>query len=193
MNYSTYDDYSLIHLVALAEEKALGALYDRYGKLVYSIALNSVGDAGLAEEITQDVFLRIWEKASTYQPEHGKVLTWITSITRHRAIDMLRRRSARPETVQPGWAVEEEGADDPPEMAAPENVEDLVDLAQQQQRVRKALAQLPQDQQKALAMAFFQGYSHSELALALGEPLGTVKTRIRLGMQKLRALLEIEA
>jgi RNA polymerase sigma-70 factor (ECF subfamily) len=77
-------------------------------------------------------------------------------------------------------------------MAAPENVEEQVDLAQQQHRVRKALAQLPQDQQKALAMAFFLGYSHSEIALELGEPLGTVKTRIRLGMQKLKNLLDVE-
>lgn len=193
MDYSKFDDYALMRLIAGAEENALGALYDRYGKLVYSMAFNSVGDANLAEEITQDVFLRVWDKAGTYQSEQGKVLTWITSITRYRAIDMLRRRSARPETVQPGWSGDAESDDDPPEMASPENVEDQVDLAQQQHRVRKALAQLPQDQQKALAMAYFLGYSHSEIALELDEPLGTVKTRIRLGMQKLKTLLESEA
>jgi RNA polymerase sigma-70 factor (ECF subfamily) len=192
VDYSKYDDHSLMRWIAQAEEEALGALYDRYGRLVYSMALNSVGDAELAEEIAQDVFLRVWDKAGTYQPEQGKVLTWITSITRYRAIDMLRRRSARPETVQPGWSTGQENDDDPPEMAAPENVEEQVDLAQQQHRVRKALAQLPQDQQKALAMAFFLGYSHSEIALELGEPLGTVKTRIRLGMQKLKNLLDVE-
>jgi RNA polymerase sigma-70 factor (ECF subfamily) len=192
VNYSTQDDHALMHQVARAEEAALGELYDRYGRLVYSMALNSTGDAALAEEITQDVFLRVWDKASTYQAEQGKVLTWITSITRYRAIDMLRRRSARPEIVQPGWSGDETSDEDPPDMIASENVEEQVDLAHQQRTIRRALAQLPQDQQKALAMAFFLGYSHSEIARELGEPLGTVKTRIRLGMQKLRLLLEVE-
>lgn len=189
VDYSRFDDPTLLRLIAQAEEKALGELYDRYGRLVFSIAFNSVSETALAEEITQDVFLRVWEKASTYQVEQGKVLTWITSITRYRAIDMLRRRKARPENDPPGWCLAEEQNDEWLELPASDNVESQVELAQQQQRVRQALAQLPDDQQKALAMAFFLGYSHSEIALTLQEPLGTVKTRIRLGMLKLRQIL----
>lgn len=185
MDYKKLDDKTLLQLIAQTHENALSELYDRYGRLVFSMALNIVGDSALAEEITQDVYLRIWNKAATYDPAQGKVTTWITSITRYRAIDVLRRLSVRPEGNRPAWA-DEEGFDLPDSI----DVEEAAALAQRKQLVRRAVKTLPPDQQTALSLAFFQGYSHSEIANILNEPLGTVKTRIRLAMQKLRQLLE---
>lgn len=173
-----------MRLIAIAQEQALGALYDRYSRLVYSMALNATGDSGLAEEITQDVFLRVWGKAETYKPEQGKVVTWMSSITRYRAIDLIRQRGIRPEGNRLDWA-----EDDALNLPDSVNIESEVEVSQRRQRVHKALAQLPPEQRQALAYAFFQGYSHSQIAEALREPLGTVKTRIRLAMQKLRQIL----
>src|SRR5512147_3015599 len=93
-----------MRLIAHTQEQALGALYDRYGRLVFSLALNVTGDSGLAEEITQDVFMRVWGKAETYNPEQGKVITWMSSITRYRAIDLIRQRGIRPEANRLDWA-----------------------------------------------------------------------------------------
>ena len=187
MDYKKFDDAALLRLIARTQEQALGELYDRYRRLVYSMALNATGDAGLAEEITQDVFLRVWNKAETYRPEQGKVVTWLSSIARYRSIDLLRRQAIRPEGNRAAWA--EEGNSLPSDGP---DIEGEVVISQRRQIVRKAIDQLPTEQGQALAYAYFQGYSHSEIAEALHEPLGTVKTRIRLGMQKLRHLLQEE-
>jgi RNA polymerase sigma-70 factor, ECF subfamily len=178
------DDAALMRLILHARQEALSELYDRYGRLVFSMAYNAVGDSGTAEEITQDVFLRIWDKAITYRPEQAKVSTWLTSITRYRSIDVLRQRGSRAEQHSVGWEelpVGEEPSSDGPENATADAMEHA--------HVQAAVASLPAEQRQALAMAYFQGLSHSEIAAALGEPLGTVKTRIRLAMQKLRDLL----
>jgi RNA polymerase sigma-70 factor (ECF subfamily) len=189
LDYSKFDDVALIRQIALAHPEALSELYDRYSRLTFSLALHILGEAELAEDVTQDVFFRIWERAETYQAEQARVSTWLTSITRNRSIDLLRKRKVRPEgssigweELQPGWEPASNGRDP----------EDLTAQALQTQRVRAALALLPNEQKQALAMAFFDGYSHSEIAQRLGEPLGTVKTRIRMGMQKLRSLLQEE-
>jgi RNA polymerase sigma-70 factor (ECF subfamily) len=150
------------------------------------MAINSVGEPALAEEITQDVFLRIWNKATTYQAEQGKVMTWIASITRYRSIDMLRRLKVRPEGNRSAWVEED---DEPFESIDPIDIEEQVELNQRSENIRKAIAELPKDQSQALTLAFFNGYSHAEIAQILNEPLGTVKTRIRLAMQKLRQTL----
>jgi RNA polymerase sigma-70 factor (ECF subfamily) len=184
MDYKALDDESLLRLIAGAQENALGELYDRYSRLVYSMAVNALGDAHLAEEVAQEVFLRIWQKAGTYQPEQGKVITWIASIARYRAIDILRRQKVRPEGNRVAWASEETL-----ELPHPTNLESEVETSQRRQRVRSAMAQLPEAQRQVLAYAYFQGYSHSEIAEILKEPLGTVKTRIRLAMDKLRQML----
>jgi RNA polymerase sigma-70 factor (ECF subfamily) len=181
------DDEVLIGLVAHRRAEALSELYDRYNRLVFSLALNSVGSPAAAEEITQDVFLRVWERASTYRAGRAKVSTWLTSITRHRSIDRLRRRGARPEQHSVRWA--DLAPADMPRVDGPEAA---VELSFQQQRVRAALAELPEEQRQALALAYFLGYSHSQIADTLDQPLGTVKTRIRLGMQKLRTMLQDE-
>ena len=187
MDFNKFDDQTLMKLIAQAQEDALRELYDRYNRLVYSMAVNAVGENSLAEEITQDVFLRIWNNAGTYSPQKGKVITWVSSITRYRAIDAIRSQQVRPEGHSVAWDIE--GSLDNPD---PLNVEERVEITQRQQRVRHAVAQLPEEQRQALAYAYFQGYTHREIAELLGEPLGTIKTRIRLAMQKLREYLEEE-
>lgn len=185
MDAKQLDDNSLIALINQEQQDALSVLYDRYSRLVFSMAYRTVGDTGLAEEITQEVFLRVWEKAHTYRPEQAKVITWIASITRYRAIDILRQQKIRPEGNQADW---DDGLVQEKSDAA--DVEQIVELRQRQSRVRAALTDLPDEQRHALALAFFYGYSHSQIAEQLQEPLGTIKTRIRSGMQKLRQLLE---
>jgi RNA polymerase sigma-70 factor (ECF subfamily) len=172
-------------LVARAHADALGELYDRYSRLVFSLALNLVGDHATAEEITLDVFTRVWEKAETYRSEQAKVSTWLTSIARYRSIDMLRRQSSRPERRSVDWA--DVSPDAMPSFNSPEQA---TELALQQERVRAAVASLPPEQKEALALAYFHGYTHRQVAETLDLPLGTVKTRIRLAMRKLRDFFE---
>ena len=187
MDFSRLEDGDLINLIAHAQEDALSELYDRYSALIYSVAMNSLGDQTLAEEITQDVFVRVWERAATYRSEQASVATWLAGIARHRAIDVFRYNRAQRRNLDTSWAAAED--QDPP---GPQNVEAEIVLAQRMQYVRWAVRQLPEEQQVALSLAYFQGLTHPEIAQTLGEPLGTVKTRIRLAMQKLRNLLRSE-
>jgi RNA polymerase sigma-70 factor (ECF subfamily) len=188
VNFRILEDRVILRLLVSHQEQALSELYDRYGRLVFSVALNVLTDEALAEEVTQDVFLRVWEKAETFNPELGKVSTWLASVARNRAIDILRSMSKRPEGNLAGFSIE-----DALDLPAPGDVEEEAELARRQQRVRWAMSQLPEAQRQALAYAYLLGYSHSHIAQALNEPLGTVKTRIRLAMQTLRKLLIEEA
>ena len=185
MEYRSLDDEALIRLVVHSRPEALSELYDRYSRLVFSLALHAVGDVETAEEITQDVFFRVWEKAVTYRADQAKVTTWLTSITRYRAIDMLRRRGIRPEGNSMSWDEVPLGSE--PSVEGPEGA---TTQSLEGQRVRAAISALPIEQQQALSLAYFQGLSHTEIAARLDEPLGTVKTRIRLAMQKLRETLK---
>ncbi len=184
IDYSVHSDTDLLLKIDQADESALGALYDRYQRLVYSLAYQSTGEPGLAEEITQDVFLRVWEKAGSYRADQGKVLTWIVSITRNRTIDMYRRQRVRPENNSLDWEELHPG-----EQRDGINIEAEVENSLQRQRIQAALATLPSEQRVALSLAFFRGYTHSEIAASLQEPLGTIKTRIRAAMQKLHQQL----
>ena len=177
----TSEDQALLAQIANQETGALAILYDRYGRLLFSVAFHMVGDQNLAEEITLDVFRRVWEKAASYRAERASVRTWITSMTRNRAIDMLRREGVRPEHNSISWAdlnYEPHADTHSPETAVAQQM--------QKQKIHAALAELPQEQQEVLVLAYFYGYSHSQIADQLDMPIGTVKTRIRLGMQKLR-------
>jgi RNA polymerase sigma-70 factor (ECF subfamily) len=185
VDYKKLDDQTLVRLMARSDEGALSELYDRYGRLVYSMALNSLGDPALAEEVSQDVFYRVWKNAVSYDAVQGKVSTWLVSIARNRAIDEVRRMQVRPESNQIPWELA--GFD---QIGDPIDVEAEFDQSQRQGRVRMAVAQLPDDQRTVLAFAYFQGLSHREIAELLNEPLGTIKTRIRLAMKKLSGLLE---
>jgi RNA polymerase sigma-70 factor, ECF subfamily len=188
LSFSTIPDADIMGLIAREQSEALGELYDRYGRLVYTVAINVVWDAQTAEEITQDVFMRAWEGAHSYHPEMAKVSSWLVSITRHRAIDELRRRGARPENFRADWP-EDIGQDQANGMPVLDNPEGEVETVLQSREIQHAIAALPQDQRVVLNLAFFKGYSHSQIAEFLGEPLGTIKSRVRLAMLKLRDVL----
>lgn len=181
------DDASLLRLVAGNRSDALGEIYDRYGRLVFSIAYNAISDQTIAEEITQEVFTRVWEKANSYDAQVGKVSTWLVSITRNRVIDELRRRRVRGDNNSVAWDLLPPG-----QGLVVESPETDAEIYRLKRLIRDAIRSLPEEQQKVLAMAYFQGYSQSEIAGILGEPLGTVKTRLRLAMQKLRRILSNE-
>jgi len=185
VNYSSLNDETLLLLIVRANSNALSELYHRYSSLVYGLALRIVGDKAIAEEITLDVFTRIWQKAETYRADQAKVSTWLLSITRNLAIDTLRRQNVRPEQYSVSWT--EISANMVPNRNHPERI---VELTIQQEQIRAAVAQLPPDQQQVLGLAYFAGYTHSQIAEELSQPLGTVKTRIRLAIQKLRQMLD---
>jgi RNA polymerase sigma-70 factor (ECF subfamily) len=155
---------------------ALAALYDRYGSRVYGLAVTIVGEGETAEEVAQDVFMRVWAHADQYRHDTGRFLAWLLTITRRAAIDRLRRdrRTLAAASV-----------DD-------DHFPELRDHAQEDQArwrdLRMLLDQLPTEQREAIVLAFYRGLSQSEISDHLGIPLGTVKTRMRLGMDKLRAV-----
>jgi len=186
-DYARYDDEKLINLIAQLQTEALDQLYDRYNRPIFSLALMIVGDRATAEEITLDVFMRVWQKAGSYRADQGRVSTWLTHIARHHAIDVLRRRAVRPDhdalslnEITPGVPL------------PAQNPGELAEHSLRRERIRAAIARLPADQRQALRLAYFGGYTQTEIAAALKQPLGTIKTRIRLALQKLRDFLRDE-
>lgn len=184
MNHPDTRDQQLIQRIASEDQSALGELYDRYANLIFTVAFNTIGDKLNAEEVTQDVFLRVWNKAESYNPEHAKVSTWLCSIARYRAIDLLRNLKVRPE----GHSVDPKESS-PAFLVDPSTPEATTQIAQENEKVRKAVSSLPLDQQQVLIWAYFRGYTHQEIAEQLDIPLGTAKTRIRLALHKLRGML----
>lgn len=184
-----WTDEALMLAVTGRDECAFAVLYDRYADLVYSASLRVLGDTQLAEDTTQDVFVRLWRRPESFIAERGRFMSWLMSVTRNRAVDELRSRGRRRRReVAAGGAVD----DDRP-LQVPANGDDPLGAAQlheQQMLVRRALAELPPEQKVALELAYFGGLTQQEISALLHEPLGTVKTRIRLGMQKLRRSLE---
>ncbi|MFN0145062.1 MAG: sigma-70 family RNA polymerase sigma factor [Dehalococcoidia bacterium] len=175
--------------IVSSDEAAFAVLYDRYVDLVYSASLRVLGDTQLAEDATQDIFVRLWRRPETFVAERGRFLSWLMSVVRNRAVDELRARGRRRRREGGGAGPAEEDA-----MAALPSAEgdDPITAAQlheEQVMVRGALGHLPREQRLALELAYFGGLTHQEIAVTLHEPLGTVKTRIRLGMQKLRRAL----
>ena len=185
--FVAYDDESLIQQVAQLREDALSQLYDRYSDLVFSIALAIVEDRSTAEEITIDVFMRVWQKAASYRADQAKVRTWLSHIARHHAIDIVRRRSVRLDHYAISW-------DGMPlsDSVTIQDPQELIELSLGRERVRTAIAELPQDQKQALNLAYYGGLTQVEIAETLQQPLGTIKTRLRLALQKLRHLLQEE-
>jgi RNA polymerase sigma-70 factor (ECF subfamily) len=169
---------------AAGDGAALAALYDRHARTVYSIALRIVGDEADAEEVVQDVFAQVWRQASRYDETRGTVEAWLVTMARTRAIDRLRARRARPDSGATR-------ADDASIERAALMVDpgDALTAARDAQRIRDALHELPLLQRLAIELAYFEGLTQSQIADRLEEPLGTVKTRIRLGLLKLRDAL----
>lgn len=172
------NDAELVQLVAADDTDALRVLYERYGSIVFGMAQRLLGDRQLAEECTQDVFVALWRNAAKYEPGRAMVSTWLIGIARNRAIDLVRRRAARP--ADPYGEIWQ--GDESPDSA------DLVVATDRAQRVAAAVAELPAPQREALTLAYFEGLSHSEIAERLHVPLGTVKGRIRLALDRLREL-----
>jgi RNA polymerase sigma-70 factor (ECF subfamily) len=170
------------------DEHAFAVLYDRYIDLVYSASLRVLADAGLAEDAAQDVFVRLWRRPETFIAERGRFLSWRMSVTRNRAVDELRARTRRRRREGNSLGEPDEAAE-PLFSTDPVDPQFSAELHESQMTVRHALTELPGDQRMALELAYVSGLTQQEIAARLHEPLGTVKTRIRLGMQKLRRSL----
>ncbi|NPV66658.1 MAG: sigma-70 family RNA polymerase sigma factor [Anaerolineae bacterium] len=173
-------DIDLLRRLQTGSEAALLALHERYVAAVYAVAYRVLHEQMLAEEVTQDTFLRLWEHGHTYDPARGAFLPWLLTITRRRAIDILRQRQRR-EPAQ----LETFSLDEHPYLWEQFGQSD--EQGELRHTLFDALAGLPEEQREAIALAYFYGLSHGEIAERLGVPLGTIKTRIRLGMRKLRA------
>jgi RNA polymerase sigma-70 factor (ECF subfamily) len=171
-------DEALVLLAARSEPTALAELYDRYGRLAYGLALRVLRDEALAEDAVQDAFLAVWRAAPRFVPERGRASTWILTLVHRRAVDVVRREERRrADTLA--------GAPEPGGTGAEEDV--LLRL--QRQRVQEALGRLPDPQREALELAYYGGFTQSELAERLGQPLGTIKSRMFAGLTRMRELL----
>jgi RNA polymerase sigma-70 factor (ECF subfamily) len=182
---SNAEDVALIRRMCDADETALGALYDRWVRSLYSLVFHLLKDADEAEDVVEETFWQAWRKASSYEPSRGAVSTWLLTIGRRRALDRLRARSRRREesmTQLGGLA----------DVASP--IPDPLQATEGSERrslVQAALRELPDEQREVLELGYFQGLSQTEIAEMTGQPLGTVKTRMRLAMQKLREPLSM--
>jgi RNA polymerase sigma-70 factor (ECF subfamily) len=156
---------------------AMAQLYDRYGSVVYAVALRVLGDTGAAEDVLQEIFMQLWRAPDSFDAARGNLAPWLAVIARNRAVDVLRKRKPQSDLSEVIVSVE-------PDMAWE------ADRSRIAQKIRSVLQQMPAVQRSALEMAYFEGYSHSEISQKTGEPLGTIKTRIRTGLLQLRKLIE---
>lgn len=179
---SAASDHGLLTALAEGQVTALGVLYDRYARLVYSLAYKILENSEEAEDITQDVFLTLWRR-NTYDPKRGSLSSFLTTMTRSRSIDKLRSKGARLRVLQrlQGMVRTETNALTPLEQAS---------VGERSQIIRRALAQLSETERQVLEIAYYEGLSQSEIAKRLNIPLGTVKTRSRQGLLKLRQTLQ---
>jgi RNA polymerase sigma-70 factor (ECF subfamily) len=172
-------DEALVALVSRSEESALAELYDRIGGTAYGLAYRVLRDEALAEDAVQDAFLGVWRSAGSFVPERAKASTWILTLVHRRAVDLVRREQRR-------RAERLESAPEPVE----ESAEQSAWLRFERERVQAALAALPDQQREAIELAYYGGYTQSELAERLGQPLGTIKSRMFAGLSRLRELLD---
>jgi RNA polymerase sigma-70 factor, ECF subfamily len=176
-------DEALIALVARGDDSALGELYDRVGRVAYGIAYRILRDERLAEDAVQEGFLAVWRSAATFRAERAKASTWIVTLVHRRAVDIVRREERR--------RAEPLGADDRPDTADPSgSAEDEAWLGFERDRVQAAIRTLPDAQRETIELAYYGGYSQSELAERLGVPLGTIKSRMFAGLARLREVLD---
>ncbi|HEY3123335.1 MAG TPA: sigma-70 family RNA polymerase sigma factor [Thermoanaerobaculia bacterium] len=180
MNGDTREnDRGLIARIESRDADALALLYDRHSARLLGLAQRILGDTGEAEEVLQEVFLHVWKAAATFDASRGPVLAWLLVATRSRSIDRLRSR-------RPGRRAGARSLEEAPETASREDIEADAAGREWEAKCRAAIGQLPEDQKRALELAYFEGLTHQEIAQRTATPLGTVKTRIRLGLMKLR-------
>ncbi len=173
-------DEAVVALVARSDEVALAELYDRYGRVAYGLALRVLRDQSLAEDAVQEAFLQIWRGAERFVPERAKASAWIMTLVHRRAVDLVRREERR----------RADPLEDASVSGAEGSAEDLAWLRFERERVQAALRQLPDQQRETIELAYYGGFSQSELAERLGQPLGTIKSRMFAGLARLRELLE---
>lgn len=184
------DDLTLLQRIAARDEQALAALYDRHSSMAYGVILRILRDSADADDVLQETFVRVWSRAETYDARLGAPAAWLTRIARNRAIDRLRAKRVRKHiAVDPGLTPEGEPAPlpEPEDHVTPEVV---AQEASTSSALRAALHLLPDAQRELIEAAFFEGYTHHELAARFGMPLGTIKTRIRTGLLTMRGRLE---
>ena len=181
-------DSAVVALAASGDERALGELYDRYGGMAYSLAAAIVGEHADAEEVVADAFAQIWRSAAGFDPARGSVAAWIATITRTRALDLVRSRKRRARVLEDAAIVTDEGET---LVLAPtlEAADRSAELSETRAIVQRSLAELSGPQRRVIELAYFGGFSQSEIAAQLSEPLGTVKTRMRAALEKLRQSL----
>ena len=172
-------DEALVALVARSDEPALAELYDRVGRVAYGLAYRVLRDEALAEDAVQEAFLGLWRSAGSFVPERAKASTWILTLVHRRAVDLVRREERR--RTEPIEAAPEPAGD---------SAEDEAWLGFERERIQEALRQLPDQQREAIELAYYGGFTQSELADRLGLPLGTIKSRMFAGLARLRELLE---
>ncbi len=172
-------DEALLSLVASSDDQALAELYDRFGGIAYGLALRVLHDEALAQDAVQEAFLGIWRSADRFLAERAKASTWILTLVHRRSVDLVRREDRR----------RGEPLEHAPEPAAPATVEDEATLGFQRRVVQEALLRLPPEQREALELGYYGGLTQSELAERLGQPLGTIKSRMFTGLNRLRDLL----
>ena len=172
-------DEALIDAIARSDERALAELYDRYGRVAYNLAYRVLRDAALAEDAVQEAFLAVWRTAGRFLPERSKASTWILTLTHRRAVDIVRREQRR----------RAESLDEAAETAGG-GADEAAWLRLERERVQTALRRLPDQQREALELAYYGGFTQSELAERLGQPLGTIKSRMFSGLARLREVLE---
>jgi len=183
-NFDELSDEALINAIAEEAEWAMEPLYERYNRVLYSLAYRMVADHQVAEDLLQDAFLSIWRRASSYSPQSGAVRSWLISIVHHRTIDYLRAVRRRAGLKEVTW--EEVELDE--RTAFPDVWEEALRSVQNAQ-LRAALRNIPSEQRMVIELAYFQGWTHSEIAEGCEIPLGTVKARMRLGLSRLKRLL----
>jgi len=176
-------DEELMPLVGAKDPAAFEVLYDRHGGVAYSLAYRIVGERGAAEDVTQEAFISIWRSGARFDATRGSVRSWLLSVVRNRAIDFLRSKAGK----APKLAFDDDAILE--QRAAEELTEDVAMRRETASEVRGVLGQLPGEQSKVIQLAYFGGFSQSEIARMLGIPLGTVKGRMRLGLEKIRGEL----
>jgi RNA polymerase sigma factor (sigma-70 family) len=174
-------EWALRERLLAGEERALAELYDQFFPMVYGLAARVTGDRTAAEDLTQEVFVSLWERPEAFDPGRGRLRTWLAAITHHRAVDLVRRRAVRQRHAT-------EAAPEPP---AP-SMEELAVAAAVAKRVRAAVDDLPDDQRTAIMLAYFEGRTYRQVAEILGIPEGTAKSRMRLALRRIACRLEAE-
>ena len=179
-NQAQVSDLDLLNAIKRRDEQALAALYDRYRLILFGLTMRILSSREEAEDVLQEVLLQVWRRASDFDEQRGRPFTWLVTLTRSRAIDRLRVLGARQRLTE---AAAKEFSDETSDAA--------LDAFKSEQReiVKRALAELPEDQRRTLLLAYFEGLTQSEIAAKLATPLGTIKTRMRSGMIKLREVL----